>query len=78
LNRESKRKTAAVVSLRGEERAFGSDALSNGVRFPKSCYWYLLDLLGKEFDDPQVQRYQERFPYYDMLAHPERKTVMFR
>jgi len=23
-------------------------------------------------------RYQERFPYYDIVPHPERKTVMFK
>jgi len=57
LNRESKRKTASAVSLRGDERTFGSDALSNGVRFPKTCYWYLLDLLGKPVAHPQVQRW---------------------
>ena len=46
LNPESKRKTAVAVSLRDGERTFGSDALSAGVRFPKTCYFYLLDLLA--------------------------------
>ena len=78
LNRESKRKTAAAVSLRGDERTFGSDALSDGVRYPKTCYAFLLDLLGKPFEHPQVQRFRERFPQYEMLSHPERGTVMFR
>ncbi len=78
LNRESKRKTASAVSLRGDERTFGSDALSNGVRYPKTCYGYLLDLLGKPFDHPQVRRFREQFPYYDMRPHPERGTVMFQ
>ncbi len=78
LNRESKRKTAMAVSLRGDERTFGSDALSNGVRYPKTCYAFLLDLLGKPFAHPQVKRYQERFPYYELKAHPDRGTVVFK
>lgn len=78
LNAESKRKTAMAVSLRNGERTFGSDALSAGVKHPKSCYFYLLDLLGKPADHPSVKRYQERFPYYDIKPHPERGTVMFQ
>ena len=63
LNPESKRKTAVAVSLRDGERTFGSDALSAGVRFPKTCYFYLLDLLGKTPDHPMVKQYLERFPW---------------
>ena len=54
LNPESKRKTAMAVALRDGERLFGGDAMSTGVKFPKKCYFYLLDLLGKKFDHPQV------------------------
>ncbi len=78
LNRESKRKTAMAVSIRGDERTFGSDAQTNGVKYPKTCYAYLLDLLGKQYDHPQVKRYQERFPYYEMKPHHERGTVVFQ
>ena len=78
LNKESKRKTAAAVSIRDGERSFGGDALSVGVKHPKSCYFYLLDLLGKPFDHPVVDRFRRRFPYYEMLAHPERGTVAFQ
>lgn len=78
LNKESKRKTAVAVAIRGEERTFGSDAIATGVRYPKSCYFYLLDLVGKPFDHPSVKLYQERFPYYQLEADPERGTVLFR
>ena len=63
LNAESKRKTAVAVSIRDGERTFGSDALSAGVRFPKTCYFYLLDLLGKKVDHPLVKEYQQKFPW---------------
>ena len=78
LNKESKRKTAAAVALRGDERTFGSDALAVGVKYPKNCYFYLLDLVAKPFDHPSVKLYRERFPFYDMEADPQRGTVIFR
>lgn len=57
LNKESKRKTPATVAFRDGERTFGEDAHSIGVRFPKNSYSYLIDLLGKSFDNPIVQQF---------------------
>ena len=68
LNKESKRKSAVAVALRGEERSFGSDALAVGVKHPQNCYFYLLDLVGKPFDHPAVKLYQDRFPFYNLEA----------
>ncbi|XP_063538497.1 hypoxia up-regulated protein 1 [Cydia strobilella] len=67
LNKESKRKTPAVVAFRDGVRTFGEDAVTVGVRFPKNSYKYLLDLLGKTYDHPLVQAYKERFPYYEIV-----------
>lgn len=58
LNKESKRKTPAVVAFRDEVRTFGEDAVTVGVRFPKNSYKYLLDLLGKPYDHPMVQAFR--------------------
>lgn len=58
LNKESKRKTPAVVAFRDDVRTFGEDAVTVGVRFPKNAYKYLLDLLGKPYDHPLVQAYK--------------------
>jgi len=77
LNKESKRKTPVAVSFRNEERTFGEDAFAVGVKFPPNMYFYLLDLLGKKIDNPLVQLYQKRFPYYKIVEDPERKTVLF-
>ncbi|XP_047028167.1 hypoxia up-regulated protein 1 [Helicoverpa zea] len=76
LNKESKRKTPAVVAFRDDVRTFGEDAVTVGVRFPKNSYKYLLDLLGKPFDHPLVQAYRARYPYYEMVA-TERGTPLF-
>ncbi|XP_047521461.1 hypoxia up-regulated protein 1 isoform X1 [Pieris napi] len=76
LNKESKRKTPAVVAFRDEVRTFGEDAVTVGVKFPKNAYKYLLDLLGKPYDHPLVQAYRERFPYYEIVKS-ERGTPEF-
>ncbi|KOB74856.1 Hypoxia up-regulated protein 1 [Operophtera brumata] len=76
LNKESQRKTPAVVAFRDGVRTFGEDAVSVGVRFPKNAYKYLLDLLGKPFNHPMVQAYRERFPYYE-IVETDRGTPEF-
>ncbi|GAB1866073.1 Hypoxia up-regulated protein 1 [Camponotus japonicus] len=78
LNKESKRKTPAVIAFRDGERSFGEDAQVVGVRFPQNTFSYILDLLGKPIDNPIVQLYQKRFPYYNIIADDERKTIAFR
>ncbi|KAG5320504.1 HYOU1 protein, partial [Pseudoatta argentina] len=78
LNKESKRKTPVTIAFRDGERSFGEDAQVIGVRFPQNTFFYILDLLGKPIDNPLVQLYRKRFPYYDIIADDERKTVAFR
>ncbi|XP_030745877.1 hypoxia up-regulated protein 1 [Sitophilus oryzae] len=78
LNKESKRKTPAIISFRDNVRLFGEDAQTLGLRFPKQAYGYLLDLLGKSIDHPLVKLYQRRFPYYDIIADEERGTILFK
>ncbi|KAL9883855.1 hypoxia up-regulated Grp170 co-chaperone protein isoform 1-T4 [Glossina fuscipes fuscipes] len=78
LNRESKRKTPATLAFRDEVRTFGEDALSVGIRDPSSAYGYLIDLLGKTIDNPIVDLYRKRFPYYEIIGDPERNTVIFK
>merc|ERR1712198_562800 len=78
LNKESKRKTPLAVAFRDGERTFGEDALTAGIRFPSNNYFYLLDLLGKKVDNPIVDLYKKRFPYYNIEADPDRGTVVFR
>ncbi|KAL4123240.1 hypothetical protein QTP88_015449 [Uroleucon formosanum] len=78
LNKESKRKTPTAVAFRNGERTFGEDALTVGVRFPSNCYIYFLDLLGKKIDNPIVDLYKKRFPYYNIIPDPKRNTVLFK
>ncbi|XP_070548529.1 hypoxia up-regulated protein 1-like isoform X2 [Ptychodera flava] len=78
LNKESKRKTPVAVSMRDNERIFGEDAAATGVRYPKSTYIYLQDMLAKSLNNPLIKMYQKRFPYYDLKEDPERGTVVFQ
>ena len=34
--------------------------------------------MGRDFDDPQVQLYKKRFPYYDIVKDETRGTVLFK
>ncbi|KAJ8949475.1 hypothetical protein NQ318_005942 [Aromia moschata] len=63
LNKESKRKTPAVISFRDNIRLFGEDAQSVG---------------GKSINHPLVKLYQERFPYYNIVENQETGTIIFR
>uniref|UniRef100_A0A1I8PTD8 Hypoxia up-regulated protein 1 n=1 Tax=Stomoxys calcitrans TaxID=35570 RepID=A0A1I8PTD8_STOCA len=78
LNRESKRKTPVTLSFRNGVRSFGDDAVTDGIKDPASVYSYLLDLLGKQIDNPIVELYRKRFPYYDIIPDAERNTVVFK
>ncbi|XP_037724954.1 hypoxia up-regulated protein 1 [Drosophila subpulchrella] len=78
LNRESKRKTPAILAFRDGVRTIGEDAQTIGIKDPNSAYGYLLDLLGKTVDNPIVDLYKKRFPYYNIVGDPERNTVVFR
>ncbi|XP_037828781.1 hypoxia up-regulated protein 1 [Lucilia sericata] len=78
LNRESKRKTPVTLAFRDGARTFGEDAVTVGIKEPKAAYSYLLDLLGKTIDNPIVDLYRKRFPYYDIIGDPERNTVIFK
>lgn len=76
-NKESKRKTPAIIAFHDGERYFGDEAATIGLRFPSKSFHHLSDLLGKSIDNPVVVQYRKRFPYYEMEADPERNTILF-
>lgn len=78
LNKESKRKTPVAIAFRNGERSFGEDAQVVGIRSPQNSFSYVLDLLGKSINNPIVQLYMKRFPYYDIISDDERNTIAFR
>ncbi|KAH9500372.1 Hypoxia up-regulated protein 1 [Bulinus truncatus] len=78
LNKESSRKTPTIVAFRDGERHFANEALTTAIKFPSKAFGYLMQIIGRHYDDPQVQLYRKRFPYYNMLKDEERGTVLFK
>ena len=37
-----------------------------------------MNIIGKKYDDPDVQRYMKRFPYYNLVKDEERGTILFK
>jgi hypoxia up-regulated 1 len=77
LNKESKRKTAAVVALRNDERSFSESAATTAVKYPKTAYRYVQFLAGLAYDNPLVAQYKKWFPFYDIREDPDRGTIIF-
>ncbi|POM59965.1 Hsp70-like protein [Phytophthora palmivora] len=64
-NVHSKRKTETMVAFDGDERLYGADAATVGVRRPQTAYAQIRRLLGSTLSDPQVSSLldEEHFPY---------------
>ncbi|OWZ22137.1 Heat shock protein70 [Phytophthora megakarya] len=64
-NVHSKRKTETMVAFDGDERLYGADAATVGVRRPQTAYAQIRRLLGSTLSDPQVSALldEEHFPY---------------
>lgn len=77
LNKESRRKTPLVLSMKEKERNFGDPALGIAIKHPKNAYIYLTHILGKKYDSEAVQLYKKRFPFYNLVKDKERGTVLF-
>ncbi|XP_076457852.1 hypoxia up-regulated protein 1-like isoform X2 [Babylonia areolata] len=80
LNKESARKTRSIVAFRDGERHFANEAYNTAVRFPEKSFWFLTHIIGRNYDDPLVEQFRERFPYYRhiMVKDEDRGTVLFR
>ncbi|KAF9432127.1 hypothetical protein BGZ76_011239 [Entomortierella beljakovae] len=76
LNTESKRKTQSALTIRGDERSFGSEALSLATRFPTDAFIGLKKLLGRHYDDDQSVQFRNTFTN-NMIKDPVRGTVEF-
>jgi len=48
------------------------------IRYPKYGYRYLLDVLGKHYDNPLVQLYKNRFPHNNLIKDDDTGMVLFK
>ncbi|KAI8597075.1 heat shock protein 70 family [Dissophora ornata] len=76
LNAESKRKTQSAITIRGNDRAFGSESLSLATRFPQDAFIGLKRILGRDYDDDQCVEFRNTFTN-NMIKDPVRGTVGF-
>ncbi|KAJ3275514.1 hypothetical protein HDV01_000341 [Terramyces sp. JEL0728] len=76
LNRESKRKTNAVVNIRDGFRTYGIEAVNLGMRFPQDTFGGLKSLLGKLYNDPAPNDYRKIFD--NIMVETDRGTVAFK
>ncbi|KAI9021643.1 Hsp70 protein-domain-containing protein [Phycomyces nitens] len=74
LNKDSKRKTQSVVTIRDNVRIYGSDAISLAGRFPQFTYFNLKSVLGKPYDDKHCQEFRHRF-VNTMVLDPSRADM---
>ncbi|KAI9223605.1 Hsp70 protein-domain-containing protein [Blastocladiella britannica] len=74
LNRESKRKTHSLLTLRTDERFFGSDAAALAPRFPTTTFVNLKSLMGQNASSDVAAAYKAIYPV-SMTTDPERGTV---
>ncbi|CCI45987.1 unnamed protein product [Albugo candida] len=75
-NVHSKRKTETMVAFDGEERIYGADADTIGVRRPHTGYAQIRRFLGSSLDHPGVLSLvtQEYFPY-TLKLNEKRGTI---
>ncbi|CEF59926.1 Hypoxia up-regulated protein 1 [Strongyloides ratti] len=76
LNREFRRKTVNMIGIRKGERYFSDAAANLNVKYPINTYGYIMDLIGKQYNDTAIKIYKKRFPYIKLLADKKRNTVV--
>ncbi|UJR27971.1 hypothetical protein I4U23_009229 [Adineta vaga] len=77
LNKESRRKTPVIVAIKGKDREFGEAAISRANKIPAQSYMYLRELVGKSLDNPVIEQYLKRFPYYKLKSNPQTRELLF-
>ncbi|PAV75680.1 hypothetical protein WR25_15173 [Diploscapter pachys] len=77
LNKESRRKTPNVITIRNGERLFAEAAAAMLSKYPQSTYQYLLSMLAQQNGDPSIALYKERFPFASFEFDETRNTVLF-
>ena len=62
-NSQSKRWTPSAVSMAGDEVIVGEYALNNAQGAPENTILSVKRLMGRDFDDPEIERVRERVNY---------------
>jgi molecular chaperone DnaK len=62
-NSQSKRWTPSAVSVSGDELIVGEYALNNALGAPDNTILSVKRLMGRDFDDPEIERVRDRVNY---------------
>ena len=57
------RTTPSVVSFTKSERLVGIAAKHNEIRNPKNTVYGIREIIGKKFDNPDVQKFIKKVPF---------------
>uniref|UniRef100_A0A0K0F2Q9 Hypoxia up-regulated protein 1 n=1 Tax=Strongyloides venezuelensis TaxID=75913 RepID=A0A0K0F2Q9_STRVS len=76
LNREFRRKTANMIGIRNGERFFSDGAVNLNVKYPMNTFGFIMDLIGKQYNDTAIAIYKKRFPHIKLSADEKRNTVV--
>ena len=63
MNKESKRESPSIVAFNTKQRLLGTAAVGSLSTSPKNAVFQIKRLLGKKFQNPDVQRDIQKFPF---------------
>lgn len=91
--RESRRKTPVIVAIKGKDREFGEAAISRvseilifiplltfsiqSTKIPGQSYMYLRELVGKSLNNPVIEQYSKRFPFFHLKTDGHTGELVF-
>ena len=48
------------------------------LKQPNCAYLHVMNVIGRQFESPEVALYRKRFPFHNLERDSERGTVLFR
>ena len=57
------RTTPSVISFTKNERLVGDAAKNNIIKNPKNTIYGIREIIGKKYDDPDVQKFIKKVPF---------------
>ncbi|KII62791.1 Hypoxia up-regulated protein 1 [Thelohanellus kitauei] len=77
LDRDSRRKTLAIVGVKNGNIVFTDAAKSHDRRNPASVIKNIDRLLGRRFDDPSIVKYRQANPHLKLVKDEQKENITF-
>ena len=75
-NESGERTTPSVVSFTKNERLVGEGAKNNIIKNPKNTIYGIREIIGKKYDDPDVQKFIKKVPFKIVKDSKTYKTII--